>query len=197
MWWWWTGRGLLVAVMGVGLSVGLAQVPVGAQVAPPEPDPLGPTGQPFAVTARLRGFQEVPTISTRGRGDFQAQVNRESVQFTLSYQDLEARATAAHIHFDQRHVATPGNIIAFLCGGGGKPACPPAGTVTGTVTAMDVIGPAAQGIEPGQFREVVRAIRAGVTYVNVHTERFPAGEIRGQIRRVDVPPPPDEVEAES
>jgi hypothetical protein len=53
--------------------------------------------------------------------------------------------------------------------------------VTGTITPADVIGPANQGIGPGEFDEFVAAIRAGVTYANVHTGSFPAGEIRGQI----------------
>ena len=30
--------------------------------------------------------------------------------------------------------------------------------------------------------ELIRAMRAGATYANVHTERFGGGEIRGQIR---------------
>ncbi|MDQ4029624.1 MAG: CHRD domain-containing protein, partial [Actinomycetota bacterium] len=79
------------------------------------------------------------------------------------------------------HVA--GGVIAFLCGGGGKPACPAThGTVEGTIRPADVIGPAAQGIAAGEFDELVRAIRAGATYANVHSGTYPAGEIRGQIR---------------
>ena len=102
------------------------------------------------------------------------------IDYTLSYSDLEAPALVAHIHFGNRF--TSGGISAFLCGGGGKPACPtPGGTVTGTIMAADVIGPAAQGIAPGEFAELIRAIRAGVTYVNVHSTKFPADEIRGQV----------------
>ena len=48
-----------------------------------------------------------------------------------------------------------------------------------------MIGPANQGIAAGEFDELVRAIRAGVTYANVHSEKFPGGEIRGQIEGGD------------
>ena len=62
------------------------------------------------------------------------------------------------------------------------PVCPtPSGTVTGTVTAANVIGPAGQGIDPGQFAELVAAIRAGATYVNVHSVKYPGGEVRAQV----------------
>ena len=44
-----------------------------------------------------------------------------------------------------------------------------------------MIGPAAQGIAAGELGELSRAMRAGVTYANVHTATYPAGEIRGQI----------------
>jgi len=70
----------------------------------------------------------------------------------------------------------------FLCGGGGQPACPngPA-TVTGTVTAANVIGPAGQGVAPGEFQEAIDAMRDGAAYANVHTTVYSSGEIRGQI----------------
>ena len=79
----------------------------------------------------------------------------------------------------------------FLCsnlgnGPQGTPACPPQGTVEGELDAADVVGPNAaptvQGIEPGAFSELVDAIRAGHTYVNVHSTKWPGGEIRAQIR---------------
>ncbi len=74
----------------------------------------------------------------------------------------------------------------FLCtnlGNGpvGTQACPPSGTVTGTIRPVDVIGPAGQGIAAGEFDELVAAIRAGATYANVHTDLRPGGEIRGQL----------------
>ncbi|MGH8247216.1 MAG: CHRD domain-containing protein, partial [Gammaproteobacteria bacterium] len=133
------------------------------------------------LNARLTGFQEVPAVSTEGRGDFRATINEAgtSISFRLRFSGLSSATSAAHIHLGQRDVN--GGVLAFLCGGGGKPACPMAGTVEGTIVAADVTGLTAQGIAAGEFAEVVRAIRAGVVYVNVHTTNFPNGEVRGQI----------------
>jgi hypothetical protein len=136
------------------------------------------------VSADLIGYQETPqTLSTPGTGSFVAKIDTDAqtIDYTLSYEGLEAPAVAAHIHLGAR--ATTGGVIAFLCGGGNKPPCPPAGgTVEGTITPSDVIGPTGQGIAPGEFAEVVRAIRNGAVYANVHSTLRPSGEIRGQIR---------------
>jgi hypothetical protein len=131
--------------------------------------------------AKLDSFQEVPlTLSTTGEGKFKAKLRNGVVEYKLRYSGLEGGAAgAAHIHLGRPAVA--GGVIAFLCGGGDKPACPPSGEVTGTIDPADVIGPAAQGIDPGEFDEFVRAMKAGATYVNVHTSQYTDGEIRGQI----------------
>jgi hypothetical protein len=139
--------------------------------------------------ASLNGYQEVPSKSTVARGSLDADLDDGVIKYRLSYRNLETPALFAHIHFGQRH--TNGGVIAFLCGGGGKPDCPEStGTVRGEITPADIVGPgpnaadpaADQGIEPGSFREAVRALRAGAVYANVHSERFPGGEIRGQVR---------------
>jgi hypothetical protein len=137
------------------------------------------------VRARLDGYQEVPAISTTGRGTFTARIDDEAMEihYTLTYSGIEGgTAVAAHIHLGDRH--TNGGVSAFLCSGGDKPPCPATeGTVSGVIDATDVIGPTGQGIDPGEFDELVRAMRAGVTYANVHSApRWPGGEIRGQIR---------------
>jgi CHRD domain-containing protein len=133
------------------------------------------------VKAKLiHGFFEVPAISSTGSGEFTGTLNADSIEYTLSYAGIPTAVTAAHIHVGQMDVS--GGVSAFLCGGGGKPACPPSGSVTGTIVAADVIGPTGQGVGPGEFEELVTAMRAGVTYVNVHSSQFPAGEIRGQLR---------------
>jgi hypothetical protein len=134
-----------------------------------------------SVNAQLTGFDEVPAIVTTGSGDFSATIDDtgQTITFTLTFSNLEGTTTASHIDVAQPDVI--GGISAFLCGGGSKPACPASGTVTGTIVAADVIGPAAQGIAPGAFAKLVQAIDAGKTYVNVLSTQFPAGEIRGQI----------------
>lgn len=133
------------------------------------------------VSAHLIGFNEVPANVTPASGDFSATIDEtaQTITFTLTFTGLEGTTTASHIHVAQPDVS--GGISAFLCGGGSKPACPASGTVTGTIVAADVIGPNPQGVEPGAFAKLVQAIEAGKAYVNVHSSRFPAGEIRGQI----------------
>jgi len=144
-----------------------------------------------AVRARLSGFQEVATVSTAANGSFQGKINPEETQLTyeIEYSGLEGTVTQSHIHLGAR--ATNGGIMIWLCGTStnpgpaGTPVCPPEGRVSRTVTAADVVGPAGQGIDPGQFAEVLRALRAGVAYANVHSTKWPGGEIRGQIREED------------
>jgi hypothetical protein len=142
----------------------------------------GGGGKNFST--KLTGFQEVPAISTGASGSFDAKLDGDELTYELSYSGIEGgTAVAAHIHLGQRGVN--GGVIAFLCGGGDKPACPAtAGTVTGVIDPADVIGPAGQGIAPGEFDELINAMRAGVTYANVHSDpMWLGGEIRGQIKR--------------
>jgi CHRD domain len=139
------------------------------------------------IRENLTGFQEVPAISTNGNGSFRARIDpgMREIAYRLRYADLAGDVTQAHIHFGQR--AVNGGISVFLCsnlGNGpmGTQACPPApATIEGTIRPSDVIGPATQGIAPGEFDELVRAIKAGVTYANVHSTTWPGGEIRAQL----------------
>jgi hypothetical protein len=106
------------------------------------------------------------------------------ITFTLTYANLSAPPTMAHIHVGQPGVN--GGVSVFLCGGD-KPSCPTttSGTVSGTIAATDVIGPTTQGFQADDLASLERAIQAGVTYTNMHTPTFPNGEIRGQISASD------------
>jgi hypothetical protein len=144
-------------------------------------------GGVFFLRERLSGLAENPSLSTTGNGTFRAQVNERTQQitYTLSYADLEGAVAQAHIHFGNPWQNA--GISVFLCtnqgnGPAGTQACPPApATITGTITPADVIGPTGQGITAGQFEELIAAVRAGATYVNVHSALYPAGEIRAQL----------------
>jgi hypothetical protein len=145
-------------------------------------------GQAPGDRGGLTGWEEVPAVSTAGGGTFRARIaqDAEEITYELSYGGLAGDVQQAHIHLGQRYVN--GGVSVFLCsnlgnGPEGTQACPtPEGTVTGTIVPANVIGPAAQGIAAGEFAELVRAIRAGATYVNVHTTAHPGGEIRKQLR---------------
>jgi hypothetical protein len=139
------------------------------------------TNGSFSFGAKLRGYEETPlTINSNGTGQFRATPTSTGFSYTLTYSGLGSNAVAAHIHLGQR--ATTGGVAIPLCGAP-KPACPPTGgIVTGTISASDVQAIATQGLAAGDLAAVVRAIRAGFAYVNVHTLTFPSGEIRGQIR---------------
>ena len=130
--------------------------------------------------AELNSYQEVSSVSTPGFGEFDARlVNPTTIRYTLTYH-TEGVAFMSHIHFAQRSVNGP--ITVWLCGAQAPEPCPPHdGTVTGVITPAEVME-TGRGIEAGSFAELVRAMRAGHTYVNVHTNpRFPGGEIRGQV----------------
>jgi len=135
----------------------------------------------------LTGYEEVPALSTNADGSFKATIARggEAIDYELRYEDIESNVLQAHIHFGQEGVN--GGVSAFLCSNLAAPppgtqACPPPpARITGTITAAQVVGPDVQGIGAGELNELVRALRAGVAYANVHSATYPGGEIRGQL----------------
>lgn len=146
---------------------------------------------PTAGHADLSGFDENPTLSSpaRGTADVQISGDGQSVAYTLTYSGFTANILFAHIHLGKP--AINGSIMVFLCTNGtppanapAPPACPQnAGTVKGTLTSTNVLASTnpPQGIAAGEFSEFVQALRADAAYVNVHTETFQGGEIRGQV----------------
>jgi hypothetical protein len=150
---------------------------------------LAAAGDGGSFSERLSGYEEVPAVSSAASGHFRATLDSDEVEFSLSYRDLQGDVLQAHIHFGQR--AVNGGISVFLCSNlasapAGTPACPAApARISGTFTAANVIGPAGQGIAAGEFDELVKAMRNGITYANVHSSVFPDGEIRAQLERGD------------
>ena len=160
---------------------------------------LGAHAEATEFSAQFSGFQEVGgvgagqtgAIFSQGKGKLELDLNKNAntLAYKLTYSGLGSRVTQAHVHFGKVHVG--GGIIAFFCSNlasppPGTPACPQdGGTVTGTITPASVIGPIPQGIAAGNFDALVAALTSNTAYGNIHTVNFPAGEIRGQIRRED------------
>lgn len=148
-------------------------------------------------SANLSGFEEIGplgagetgAILSGATGTLSLHLDKKSgsITYTLTYSPgLSAPVTQAHIHFGKVHVA--GGIIAFLCSNlpnppSGTPTCPtPSGTVSGMLDSTSVIGPTAQNVTPGDFDALVDALTSDTAYANLHTAKFPSGEIRGQIK---------------
>jgi CHRD domain len=168
----------VAAIMGVGLAVTASSDGNGGR----------------NLRADLKGFREVPSVSTVAKGSFRARISQDgtAIEYRLNYEGLEGTVTQSHIHVGQMSVN--GGISVWLCQSATNvapvattPTCanPPSedeAEAAGTLTAADVIGPTGQGIAATEFAELVRAIRAGSAYANVHSSKFPAGEVRGQIQ---------------
>lgn len=148
----------------------------------------------FATT--LSGYNETPaTLHSPGTGNFVAKISRDesSISYTLIYSNMPTNVLQAHIHFGRP--ALSGGVALFLCtnltppvGVPTPPPCPiTSGTVTGTLTANDVVAVPAQGIDAGAagFAELIKALRNGAAYANVHTTQRPSGELRGPLGSAD------------
>ena len=160
------------------------------------------------VRTDLSGFNEVHgpnlgigAIFSTGSGRLTLKIDekRREIAYELTYEFPDPSATAgtqfvnqAHFHFGQKH--TTGGINVWLCQSADNPApasvaastpaCPsPSGTVEGTITPEKVLALAGQGFPAGEdgFDALLAALRSNAIYGNVHTDRFPPGEIRGQI----------------
>jgi len=111
-------------------------------------------------TASLNRGQEVPKpkgVSVRASGRFSATLSGSKLKWTLTFKHLTGNATAAHIHSGKRGKA--GIVLVPLCA-----PCKSGASGTAALTSKEV-----------------SAMKKGDLYVNVHTLKNPAGEIRGQI----------------
>ena len=148
--------------------------------------------------ANLKGVNETPIVVSTGTGHATLTIGEDgkSIKYELTYSGLEGNTVSmgkvlfAHVHVGRPTIA--GGVVVFFCGGGNttitKADCPVSGTLSGTWTATDVVQSAAsQGIDPANqgadeaFARVVKEIKAGRSYANVHTTRSMGGEIRGQL----------------
>ena len=126
----------------------------------------------------LTGMEEVPPVNTNSTGIALFELVKNNINFKINVTNLD-NINAAHIHLGE--FGQNGDIIFTLF----KPATPIDvlnGTlVEGKVTAADLQGP----LKGKTVNDLVQLINNTKTYVNIHTEQYPNGEIRGQLTTVN------------
>ena len=118
----------------------------------------------YAFKATLTRGAEVPKpkAPATASGTFTAKSvesgSKITMKWTLKFHGLSGKGMAAHIHKGKKGVSGP--VLVALCG-------PCKATQSGTAKITSAIE---------------NALEQGKTYVNVHTAKNPAGEIRGQVK---------------
>lgn len=153
---------------------------------------FGQNGNANRFGARLTGLEEPPSVLSGARGTFEARRDGDVIDYRLAWAGLSSDIIMAHIHIAQPGVN--GGIAVWLCDNPNLAPVPPVtvvecvdtpdGEVEGSFDADDVIaiaGPPNQAVGAMDLGKVLRAIRDGVGYANVHSVNHPPGEIRGQL----------------
>jgi len=117
---------------------------------------------PESFTVQLTGAQQVPAVQTNGTATADLTYNPDSrmVSWTIHYTDLSSAVTMAHFHMGT--AGQNGKPTLWLTKRGSKPANPIKGHAKLTA-------------------EQAKQFLAGDWYINVHTQDYPAGEVRGQV----------------
>ena len=126
--------------------------------------------------ATLTGKDIVPPVETQATGEvtFTLSKDGKELTYTLTVKDIE-NATAAHIHAGKK--GENGGPLAGLFAGPKKEGMYSGELAKGTITDKNLMGPLAGK----KIKDLVKIIKGGGAYVNIHTEKNPNGEIRGQI----------------
>jgi hypothetical protein len=143
------------------------------------------SAQTVTLTANLQGGEETPAIINTGAvgtAEVTVDVPNREVAVTLKVFNIPTPTTAGHIHIGSK--GTPGpTVLNFPSSLPGR---------TGDFTMVFRLGDT-----PGVFNvrsaigintidDAIQAIVGGNSYVNIHTQQFPGGEIRGQLTVVSV-----------
>lgn len=140
-------------------------------------------GQKFLAV--LLGANETPPVETQAHGASVVTLNEDETMLGyLVVAHFIQNVTAAHIHCGARGVAGPVVVPLFPKDAYSvEPTLSDAFLVAGMATEEDITPVPDSEACPGgisSFAELVEKMRSGETYVNVHTEQYPAGEVRGQ-----------------
>lgn len=136
-------------------------------------------GSSRSFSAQLSGADAGVNTQGQGEATFQVSGDGTSISYKLTVRNVE-NITMAHIHLAPK--GQNGEVVAWL-----YPSAPPPkeipgrfdGTLAeGAIQAANLVGP----LEGRPLSALIEAMQKGDTYVNVHTQQYPNGEIRGQIK---------------
>jgi hypothetical protein len=161
-------RGLLLAFVGAFVLGGAA--PARAQV--------------INMAATLTGGNEVPIILTGAYGVATVTVNMDTQDVSWNIQVFNMPSGVNNAHFHVGPVGISGPVVVNV-------AFPPtvsndftlSGTANGNTNPSALIPRRDQGI--GSWEDFIQSLVGGQTYLNIHSQNNPGGEIRGQVYRVN------------
>jgi hypothetical protein len=130
-----------------------------------------------AYKAELSGSAVIPEVTTTAKGaaEFEDTMDGKELKYKLTVEGIES-VTAAHIHIAKK--GKNGPPVAGLFAGPKKEGTFSGTLGEGTITDKDLVGPMAGKT----LKDLIKALRSGELYVNVHTDKYPDGELRGQIK---------------
>jgi len=127
--------------------------------------------------ADLEGLNEVPSVDTKAKGEakFELSTSGKSMKYTLVVRDIE-NVLSAHIHLGAP--GKNGTVLVNIYNDKKKEGKFRGSLSQSTITDKDLIGE----LKGKSISDLVALIKSGDAYVNVHTDAYPDGEIRGQIK---------------
>ena len=126
----------------------------------------------------LTGMEEVPPVNTNSTGIALFELLNNHIDFKVNVTDLD-NIKSAQIHLGE--FGQNGEIIVSLLKSLSPVDVHNGTLVEGQVTPSDLVGP----LKGKTINELMQLFNNTKTYVNVHTEQYPNGEIRGQITTVN------------
>lgn len=162
------GKSISMLIMAIGI---LSVVSLGA-TAISSPAVAGGSEQKF--TAKLSGKEEVPPNDSAAAGWAWIKPMNDTVGYQVNVTDID-KVKAAHIHSGK--TGENGPVVVALFTSDTPTEVKNGSLAQGNFTATDLEGP----MEGKALTDLVTAMTSGETYVNVHSEDFPDGEIRGQL----------------
>ena len=127
--------------------------------------------------AVLSGSEAVPAVTTTAKGEATFTLGNygKELLYKVTVSDIE-NVTAVHIHYGKMGKNGPPLALVDIKG---KKAGKFSGTLAeGKITAKELLG----SLKGKTVKDLAKEIEEGDTYLNVHTDKYPDGELRGQIK---------------